>query len=176
MNPNNNYKLKLLFHLGFHDYPLNGLAEYNGQEVYFCVFNEDFTIKESEYPQEIIDIIARNNFVDDLDDEGCMTVGDYTINKYEEEIEVNKKLSYKIYKIPVDTLTKLKTEHNRFCEMVGYWHDPQHHKSFVAKEDWKKYYEQPSDFPKFNESELEYLGTFNYDEFQYFSRPHQMNI
>ena len=55
----------MIFHKGYYDYPFDGLAEYNGQEVYFTIANEPKRLNPP-YPQEVLDALI-DVMDDDLD-------------------------------------------------------------------------------------------------------------
>lgn len=125
--------LKMLFHCGFYDVPLNGLAVYNGEEVYFSEHISDLSgwVNEEDYNAEIKTAIDKLKMSGD--DE--IKTKNYCIYMMDDEIEVQCKLFYDLYRLPKDILSDYKSYMIEFSEAVGYncWHDPQFYKPYVKK-------------------------------------------
>ncbi len=164
-------KLQMLFSAAFHDYPLNGLAIYNNEEVYFTPKSERL-LKEEEYTAEIKTIINQLKYENEA--YRYVTLKDYEIDYDGEadEIFVQRKLFYDLYRLPKDLHEKFKNQHIQFSEAVGYhcWHDPKFYKPYVEKDN-SDYYKNNKPFNINHLDKYEHLGTFRYDEFEYFSRP-----
>lgn len=166
--------LKMLWHGAFWDQPLNGMAEYNGEKVYFAIDSGD-TIDQDSYPPEVKDAIAKHKISKDEKD---LEVEDYDI--YYDESEEDKRYSvledtfYKIYRMPVDVLKEYEDRNTEFCKMVGYhcWHDPSKYKKFVPTEKFTEYYCEKKGKPieGFDIENFVCLGRFKYNKFQWYSR------
>ena len=175
------YKLKMLWHAGFYDYPQDGLALYNCEKVYFKVKNSPDIVNKFELDQEDIDVLNKieldcvekmyNYFPDDYDPELIGEYKEYTISRYDKFV-VKKKLSYKIYRMPPQVLAEFEAVNKEFNENVGYHnhHDPSAFKRYVGcvNEDYWKKKREP--IVGFDVNNFEYLGSFYWDEFEYFQR------
>lgn len=164
------YKLKMLFHCGSYDgVPLNGLAVYNDEEVYFNESNIPRYLSKDEYTPAIltkINEIKTSDNPDDVDDK----VGFYHVCYMDDnDISVERIISYDIYRLPVNLLEEYKLYFIEFSENVGYhcWNDPQYYKPYIHKDN-SDYYKNRKTKPLIDIHALEYLGTFRCDEFQYF--------
>jgi len=93
---------KLLWHAGFYDFPLNGVAEYEGRKVWFEADEDLYYENIQKY--ELKDVSTNS---DEECDEECM-------------------LYYDLYDIPADVMQDIVDSHKIFQEMVGYHcdHDP----------------------------------------------------
>lgn len=169
-------QLKMLWHGSFWDQPLNGLAEYNGEKVFFVVDSGEMVDQDS-YPTEVKVAIARHKISKDKKD---LEVEDYDIYYDEsEEVEdgrysVLEDTFYKIYRIPSNILKEYEDRNTEFCEMVGYhcWHDPSKYKPFVITKTFSEYYaKKEGPIEGFDIKNFECLGRFKYSKFQWYSRP-----
>lgn len=166
--------LKMLWHGSFWDHPLNGMAEYNGERVYFTIDSWE-TIDQESYPPEIIAAIAKHKI---SKDEKELEVEDYYIDyddseEEEDKYSVHEHTFYKIYRMPANVLKAYEAGNMEFCEMVGYhcWHDPSKYKGFVATENFTKYYaKKKTPIEGFDVRNFECLGRFRYDKFLWYSR------
>jgi hypothetical protein len=162
------YTLKILFHGGFYGHPLNGLAIYNGEEVYFNEHSSCGYIAEKDYTAEIKTAINCLK----INDEDDLELEKYYIYRFNNNFVVERKLLYDIYRLPEYILLAYKSHMIEFSEAVGYhcWHDPQFHKPYLSKDN-SEYYKNVEKCIDINIKELEHLGTFKYNEFQYYNRP-----
>lgn len=123
-----NYNLKMLWHESYDYYdrrPINGLAEYNGDKVYFTLKDEEILVDEIDYPIEV------NNFIntydpneDNVDTENYYV---YCIDDVNMKFEVYRKTSYSIYKMPELILKYYEEYMNELNDTCGYfnWHLPE---------------------------------------------------
>lgn len=151
--------LKMLWHHDFRKYPISGLAEYQGEKVYFTIKNEP--VKIVTYSHDVCNTLDKLKL-------------SYNIDDYEVElavISVRNKLSYDIYRLSPHILKQFEKLHNDFDKAVGYhtWHDPAVYKPFMDTNVPLGY--SFSHIEDFNISNFTYLGTFTYDKFQYFKCP-----
>ena len=156
--------LKMLFHTGYHDGPLDGLAEYDGKEVYFKRREEWLLIEPDAYPADIRDRIV------------CAEDFETKYHYYDADDDyVYQKPTYDIFYMDDVSLTTYKERNRTFNEWVGYqnWHDPGVYRASPIEQrrpDWMDYYkENPHDYG-WNPT-LEYIDTFVAEDFQYFRRP-----
>lgn len=165
-------ELKMVFHCEFYDGPLDGLAIYNDEEVYFCEHPAERFVSKKDYTPaiktKINEMICADNPYD-IDNE----VGDYIIEcNYHSEFMVERQQMYDIYRLPTQLLLDYKTYFMEFSEAVGYhcWHDPQFYRPYVTY-DTSAWYNNNNITPQINIQVLEHLGTFRWDKFKYFTRP-----
>lgn len=190
-----NYKMKMLWHAGFWDGPLNGLGEYNREKVWFQIEDDCTILKEEDYSQEIKSIIENYKF-NENDRNLIGSTDDYEIFYWDEvsyplyngetytikaNFNVTHKLTYKIYRLPEDVLQnieqlqQLREEHGLFNSL----HDPAKFKPYdasVAK--LKEYYEIIKTKPKCKVEigdlgNYELLDTVKYDEIEWLVRPYK---
>ena len=178
------YELKMLWHMGFWDYPQDGLAEYKGEKVYFKVENAPDPVNEYTLSKEYQDKLHQIEYdyytklgqylPDDFNDEELGEYKEYTVSRYDQFV-IKKKLSYKIYRMPAHILEQYEAQQKEFNDAGYYtnWHLPEMHKwkspnDKVNEDFWKKKRE-PID--GFDVNTFECLGSFHWDEFEYFSRP-----
>lgn len=180
--PEKKYKVKMLWHMDFWDYPRDGLAEINGEKVYFKVENEPDPINVYELPKEYQDQLHQVTYdyltklsqylPDDFNDEDIGEYKEYTVYRYDKFV-FKKKLSYKIYRMPSHILEQYEAVQKDFNENVGYHnhHDPLTFKQYVScvNEDYWKKKKEPIE--GFDVKNFECLGSFYWDEFEYFQRP-----
>lgn len=165
------HKLKMLFHCGYYDgVPLNGLAVYNDEEVYFSENNTPRYLSVEEYTPAILTKINEFKTSENPDDVDGQVGFYHVIYMDDNDISVERTISYDIYRLPKELLEEYKARFIEFSENVGYhcWHDPQYYKPYVHIDTAHDYYKNKKPTPLINVNELEYLGTFRCDEFQYF--------
>ena len=102
-----------------------------------------------------------------------MKMYDFHIFLLNGNFTVERKLSYNIYRLPEHILLAYKSHIIEFSEAVGYhcWHDPKFYKPYLNKDN-SEYYKNAKTCVDINIKELEHLGTFIYDEFEYFNHPY----
>lgn len=165
-------KLQMLFYSGYHDHPLDGLALFNGKEVYFVINPLPQYLKEEEYTPDIKTII--NQLKHENEEYRYIQLKDYDIDYDLGEVFVQRKIKYDLYQLPKELHEKFKNQHVEFSEAVGYhcWHHPMYYKPYVAKDN-TEYYNKKKELLNINQhlDEYEYLGTFQYNEFEYYDRP-----
>ena len=169
--------------MSFWDYPLDGLAEYGGEKVYFKVENSpENQINEYELSKEYRDQLNQiiydyftklsHYLPDDFDDEDIGEYKEYTVSRYDKFI-FKKKLSYKIYRMPLHILEQYEARQKEFNENVGYHnhHDPLTFKPYIGctNDDYWKQKREPIE--GFDVKNFEELGSFYWNEFEYFSSP-----
>lgn len=162
----------MIFHRGYYDYPLDGLAEYNGQDVYFTIANYP-TVLQPPYPQEVIDALESVVVDDDLD----IDLTEYWIY-YDERLIVEHKLSYYLYKVPIHIIKEYKHEFMVWSDHIGWhcWHDEHYRPMIVVHPDpsFNKdifYQSRKEKYVNMDIKDFELIGQFGYDQFQNFSRP-----
>lgn len=162
--------LKMIFHSGYWDYPFDGLAEYNGQEVYYQIADEPARL-QPPYPQEVMDALQGVEMNDDLD----MDLKEYWIY-YDEGLRVERKLSYYVYKVPSEILETYKHEFMTWSDHIGWhcWHDDRHRPMNTIHPDpgfnQERFYRERQRI-KMDINDFELIGKFQYDLFQNFSTP-----
>lgn len=177
------FKLKMLYHTGFWDYPQDGIAELNGERVYFTVENAPDVVNKYDLDEKAIDEITKlecqyreklySFLPKDFDPEEIGIYKGYEIFSYDRFV-VRKRLSYKVYRLPSNILEEYEVQTKEFNEYVGYhtWHDPAMYKpyTFTGRCD-EFYHKKKKGIEGFNVDNFEYLGSFYDTDFQYFSRP-----
>lgn len=187
------FKLKMLWHGGYWDYPKNGLAEYiaTGEKVYFIQSRGDHTLNDDEITSEMTEIIDQHK----RDVVTCTTTDyaykyptvTYTLIIYKDkyhritydeygEYFVDENTFYNIYRMPKVILDEYEERHKIFTDTVGChtWHDPNMYKPFQPSSMLEEYYIKIGDrgpIKDFNVANFEYIGEFEPKEFQWFHRP-----
>jgi len=122
---------KFLFHNNFYDTALNGLAEYNGEKVWFT--NSRWTEEEYEDHRPIMGKFPDGEIDDDL---------------------------ITLYILPPDLLKLIEKEHELFQQCVGFNcdHDPATYKPYreTGRED--EFYNRTNKVPNINVESLEKIG------------------
>jgi len=164
----------MLFYRNFYDYPLFGLAEYNGEKVYFVEAMYPMTchINDEELPAKVktaVNELLNDDFTNHDDDDGY-DLGDYSIYYMgENDIHIERKLQYHLYRLPGDIGEQYFQE---MIEMEAWhqWLHPDFYRPYteIKTPMWKK----KEDYVHINLKECELIGTFPYDKFKYFTRPH----
>lgn len=167
--------LKMLFHIGYYDYPLCGLAEYNGEKVYFNenLYPMRYKFSDDRLPAKVktvVNELLNDDFTNHDDDDG-LDLGDYSIYYMgKNDIHIERKLQYNIYQLPEDVGEKY---FQQMIEMEAWhqWHPPEYYRSYTEKspEYFTKW--ENKDYVKINLNECKLIGSFPYDKFKYFDRP-----
>jgi hypothetical protein len=176
------FELKMLWHIGFWDFPHDGLAEYNGEKVYFKIENHPDPIDEyglgEEYTKEFLKIEydywekLYKFLPEDFDTDDIGEYKEYTVSRYDTFV-IRKKLSYKIYRMPLHILQQYEDQNKKFNEAAGYqnWHDPNMYKLRIDAVDEAYWRKEKEPIEGFDVNNFEYLGSFYWDEFENFYRP-----
>ena len=90
-----------------------------------------------------------------------------------DKYDVKHKLSYKIYRMPKKVLEAYEERNDEYNGYIGYqnWHDPNIYKPFSGQINPVYYERQKVPIPGFVVKNFEYIGTFKYDEFEWFNKP-----
>jgi len=180
----------MLWHSGFYDIPLDGLAEFNSEKVYFI--NIKGTLITSIENVETLDDIIKNIQNEDFDDEkykNKLLTELKTLEHLEHTQTKNFEISYtkprkcaylyertkyKIFRLPKDVLEQYEKRHQEFRDCIGYHseHDPSMFQKWnLSKSDptyWTKKREQ---IPGWDLKNFTYLGTFYAEDFKWFHVP-----
>ena len=172
------HSLEMLWHGKYYDIPLDGLAEYDGEKVYFECIDEggyNYTVNgviSADCPDALVNIINSQ-----VDEEYEFYYNDYSVCCY---IDHNNNFpTYEIYKHPNYNIYRMNTKVceeyidyiMEFSEKVGYhsWHDDKHKPFNGTNGNWKEYYKNPKQYViDLNDCEL--LGTFTSQHFKNFYR------
>lgn len=148
----------MLWHSGFYDHPLDGLALYKGVKVWFTVSDDGEWKKIWNLDQ----LKALDGYYYDIEN----TSDDI----FKGEMFICKYTLYKLYEIPDKCLIQHEDKHKLFQEFVGYHtdHDPLIYKPF---NNWEMEFENNkfynTEHPKidYNPLDHKYLGEFRSIDF-----------
>ena len=138
---------RMLWHCAYYDHPIDGIAEYKGEKVWFCEVDN----KTSQ----------SNNY----------------INYDSDEEDNFPEVQYDIYSVSKETMKDMCESHAIFDRMVGKHtnHDPRRYspytkpfaesREYYIRNDIKKIHRPPVVFPE------QKLGTFLWSDFIWYSAP-----
>lgn len=108
--------LKILFPCSFYDAPLNGLAMYNGEKVWFHIESDPESIGENEsLPEELLSQFTpdEQKLIKKMRRDDPMIMKGYHLVAL---LYFYKSRSYKLYRLPADILLKIETWHEMICK------------------------------------------------------------
>ena len=183
--------LKMLWHSCFYDIPLDGLAEFNGEKVYFVnirgtlitsidnVSTLDDIIENIQNDQSFDDEKYKNKLLSEL-----KTLEDLK-NPKTKNFEIvyitttrcaliYERAKYKIFRLPKDVLEQYEKNHQEFRDCVGYHseHDPSMFQKYdLSKSDSTYWTKKREPIPGWDFENFTCLGTFYAEDFKWFHRP-----
>ena len=165
------HSLEMLWHGKYHDIPLDGLALYNRELVYFNCVDEGGWVDIKDCPKVLADMISSQ-----VEKEYEFEWEDYCVWKYvfewEDTLEINKKPCYNIYRMPLNLLMEYENYIMEFSEKVGYhcWSNDKYKPFNANNGTWRDYYKMCIPI-NINVEDCELLGSFSSKDFKNYYRP-----
>lgn len=176
--------LKILWHSGYHDGPLDGLALYNGKKIYFCENTANHIYTENPFseienfknyiPKQEFECIQQlvNSDVEyfEFSTKNCDVEYDGTT------LSVIFQRRYDLFDVPKEILLKYEEQHKLFQEYVGFNcdHDPKIYKPFTGHTEKSKQYYDLGLGTQFKISEyknsFKFIKNILYSEFQHWEK------